>query len=722
MAFEDLSARPPQEDPNLLNQGSAPGEQSALDSLQTESETVAELDANPFVKFWKHGGLIDFDRLRPGDFSRAVDHCVAESLRTFERLGDPTQPRTFAALAAPFEEVSALSNTLFINALIFERVMATDEWREDIAQAIAKLDELNTSMFLRRDLFEAFSALANSAEFIQLAPTQQRYVTLMVRDFKASGAALSDEAQAEVVRLDAEMGRLSKEFSANLSKARKEFALEITDAARLAGIPDDVVARAQRGEGDSRTWVLTADLIQQVLPYAHDPEVRSRMMDCKYCLCAEGEFDNREIVRELLLNRRRIAQIMGYANYAKKQMEGRAVESPEEMEPILQKLLASIRPAAALEFAALWELRRTREGPDAEKPRFCDQEYYANLSRPQEVDQAALRPYFELTHTVQQCLTLMGEMFGLEFEEVSNVPTWHPDVRTFRVSDVGSEDTRAYLYLDLFADPARKESGAATGGLYVGRPGEAHHVVVYTNYMKPEAGSPALITHKQMAHELWHELGHALHNMCSDVEIRPLAGANVPTDFVETYSQFLEELGYSAEFLQRVAVHHETGQTLPDETIQALIRLRTFRTASAALHTTALAMLDLVLHTIYDPEHDGDIVEYSKKFVGGFYPAELPENYALPTVLTHLFSPGTAYAGGYYAYIFSQLPAAQILERFEQAGIFDPQVSGELRRKILSRGNSIPPLDAFRDFVGSTIDEAAWLKVNGLSAPTAASA
>ena len=336
-----------------------------------------------------------------------------------------------------------------------------------------------------------------------------------------------------------------------------------------------------------------------------------------------------------------------------------------------------------------------------------------------DLDEEALRPYFEAGRVVEGMFELEHRLYGVRVRRVEDLPTWHETVQAYELDDAEGRRIGVF-YADLF--PRQGKRGGAwmrpmlTGDLAAGRP---HVAVMCANITPPVGSRPALLTHREVE-TLFHEFGHLLHHLLTEVPVRSLAGTNVAWDFVELPSQIMENWCWARPSLDLFARHFETDAPIPDDLFDALTRARTFRAGYAQMRQLGFATVDLALHRLYDPERDGEVVDYARAALAPFSPASLPDDYAMIASFTHLFASPTGYAAAYYSYKWAEVLDADAFTRFEAAGVFSREVGGELREKILARGDSRDPAALFEDFMGRGPDPEALLRRAGLSRPAAA--
>ena len=383
-------------------------------------------------------------------------------------------------------------------------------------------------------------------------------------------------------------------------------------------------------------------------------------------------------------------------------------------------LRARTEAAFAAENAALLEFRRRLEGPDAPPLAPWDIAYYAEKQRQAlyDFDDEALRPYFAVDRVLDGLFAITERLYGVRVAPAPELPTWHPEARAYALR--GADDRLlGYFHVDLFPRE-EKRGGAWMNALLTAKPrpdgGRTPHVGLFcANVTPPQGGRPALLTHDEVT-TLFHEFGHLLHHLLTEVEVRSLAGTNVAWDFVELPSQIFENWCWEREALDLFARHHEQGAPLPGDLLARMLRARDYRAANHAMRQLGFGTVDLALHTTYDPARDGDPVDFARALAARFAPAALPAEYAMILGFTHLFASPVGYAAGYYSYKWAEVLDADAFTRFQREGVLSPAVGQAFRQAILARGDGDDPLALFVAFMGREPDPTALLRRAGLAA------
>jgi oligopeptidase A len=345
-----------------------------------------------------------------------------------------------------------------------------------------------------------------------------------------------------------------------------------------------------------------------------------------------------------------------------------------------------------------------------------DSGYYAEKLRQAlyDFDEEALRPYFPADRVVAGMFEIVERLYGIRVSERTDLPVWHPDVKVYRVCDADGT-ALGIFYADWFPRET-KRGGAWMDAFITGEP-IPHSGTICGNMTRPIGDQPALLTHREVE-TIFHEFGHLLHHTLSRVEVRSLAGTNVAWDFVELPSQIMENWCWERDALDLFARHWQTGDPIPEELYQKMVRARTFRGANGQMRQLGFSFCDLLLHVEYTPEKYGDVVEYAKGILQRFSSSRLPEGHASICAFTHLFSSPVGYGAGYYSYKWAEVLEADAFTRFRNEGVFSAAVGAEFRERILSQGDSKDPAELYRDFMGRDPDPNALLVRTGLVADT----
>lgn len=537
--------------------------------------------------------------------------------------------------------------------------------------------------------------------------------------FVRSGALLNEEGKEQFRRLSEEASLLSLQFSQNLLKENKAFELHLTNEEDLDGLPESArqMAAHTAQEQNKEGWIFTLDFpsYSPFLTYSTKRELREKLYMAKN---TEGIHDNPEnnlaICTRLINIRRELAQLLGHETYADYVLEHRMASSVKNVYKLFNDLISAYKPQAIKELKEVEQLAKEMEG-DAFEMQPWDFGYYSHKLQLQKynIDSEMLRPYFELSKVIEGVFGLANRLYGISFKENNEIPVYHQDVKAYDVFDADGSYL-AVFYADFH--PRKGKQGGAWmtefQGQWINRKGEniRPHVSVVMNFTKPTPQKPALLTLGEVETFL-HEFGHSLHGMFANTRFGSLSGTNVWWDFVELPSQFMENYATEKEFLRTFAYHFESGEPIPDELIDRIIKSKNYLSAYGCLRQVSLGLLDMAYYTQKD-EFKEDIITFEKDaWKDAIITKQLP-NTCMTTQFSHIISGG--YAAGYYSYKWAEVLDADAFSLFKKNGIFDKNTALSFRENILSKGGTEHPMTLYKRFRGQepTID--ALLERNGI--------
>ena len=553
----------------------------------------------------------------------------------------------------------------------------------------------------------------------ELTPEEATLLQKVYDGFVRSGALLNEEGKEQFRQLSEEASLLSLQFSQNLLKENKAFELHITNEEDLDGLPESArqMAAHTAQEQNKEGWIFTLDFpsYSPFLTYSTKRELREKLYMAKN---TEGIHDNPEnnlaICTRLINIRRELAQLLGHETYADYVLEHRMASSVKNVYKLFNDLISAYKPQAIKELKEVEQLAKEMEG-DAFEMQPWDFGYYSHKLQLQKynIDSEMLRPYFELSKVIEGVFGLANRLYGISFKENNEIPVYHQDVKAYDVFDADGSYL-AVFYADFH--PRKGKQGGAWmtefQGQWITRKGEniRPHVSVVMNFTKPTPQKPALLTLGEVETFL-HEFGHSLHGMFANTRFGSLSGTNVWWDFVELPSQFMENYATEKEFLRTFAYHFESGEPIPDELIDRIIKSKNYLSAYGCLRQVSLGLLDMAYYTQKD-EFKEDIITFEKDaWKDAIITKQLP-NTCMTTQFSHIISGG--YAAGYYSYKWAEVLDADAFSLFKKNGIFDKNTALSFRENILSKGGTEHPMTLYKRFRGQepTID--ALLERNGI--------
>jgi len=669
---------------------------------------------NPFFETWSTPfGAPPFDRIRPEHFPPAFDRAMAEGLAEIEAItGNPAAP-SFANTIEALERSGALLNTV---GSVFGNLVASlgDEGLQQVERDYApKLAAHGSKVSLNAALFARVAALHAQADELTLAPDARRLLERTYLGFVRSGAALDAAAKTRMAEISERLAVLHTDFGQNVLHDERAWQLPLV-AADLVGLPDfvrDGAAEAAKERGiDGYAITLSRSLIEPFLTFSARRDLRKIAYEAWIARGTHaGAQDNTALIPEILALRGERARLLGYANYADFRLADTMAGSPAAVTGLTGEVWQAALGRVADERAALLPLA---QADGLNEIAAWDWRYYAEQVRQAryDLDEAALKPYFEFENIQRAAFDTAGKLFGLSFHERRDVPMYHPDVRAYEVRE---GDRHIGLFL---ADPfarAGKRSGAWMSSYREqrGLDGEVRPIIVNNNNFAKAA--PALLSFDD-AETLFHEFGHALHGLLSDVHYPSQSGTSVRRDFVEFPSQVFEHWLSVPETLQAYARHYATGEALPAALMERLLAARNFNQGFATIEYTAAAMLDMELHAHPDPA-GLDVQAFEREMLARIsMPVEIGVRHR-PPHFQHLFA-GAGYAAGYYSYLWAEVLDADGFAAFEEAGDpFHAETAARLKT-VLQSGDRADPMALYVDFRGSAPGTAALLRNRGLLA------
>jgi len=673
---------------------------------------------NPLLKDWTGPfGLPPFGAIVPDQFRPAFDAALAAHRAEIEATAaDPAVPNfdnTIAALEMSGRDLDRVANAFFVlaGADTSDAIEAVEREMSPLLARHGNAIYLNRALYARiADLYQRRAALGLSSE---QARVLDRYHTRFVR----AGGALDKPAQERLATINERLASLGTQFGQNVLADEKAYALMLEEG-DLDGLPDFAraaarAAAAERGAPGKYAITLARSSCESFLQFSKRRDLREKIFQAWIKRGENGGLtDNRAIVAEMVGLRAERAKLLGFESYADYRLDDQMAKTPAAARKLLEEVWSRARLKAQAERDALQKMIAEEGGNFALAPH--DWRYYAEKRRKAEfdLDEAELKPYFQLDKMIEAAFETARRLFGLTFTPV-DVPLYHQDARAFEVKDAGGR--HAGLFIGDYFARSSKHSGAWKTSLRDQEKlaDDIRPVIVNVcNFTKPAVGEPALLSFDD-ARTLFHEFGHALHGLLSNVTYPLLAGTAVPSDFVELPSQLFEHWLEVPEILQKYARHAATGEPMPQALLDKLLATRTFNQGFATVEYTSCALVDLDLHGLRDPA-GLDVTEFERRDLAALQmPAEIVMRHRLPH-FQHLFS-GGGYAAAYYSYMWSEVLDADAFAAFEETGdVFDPATAQRLRDFIYGAGNLRDPVDAYKAFRGRLPAVDALLKKRGL--------
>ena len=654
--------------------------------------------------------LPPFSAINVDDIVPAVQSALADCRNAVERVVAQGAPFTWENLCQPLAESDDRLGRLFSPISHLNAVKNSPELRSAYEQCLPLLSEYSTWVGQHTGLYQAYRDLKEGAHYATLNLAQKKAVDNALRDFELSGIGLPPEKQKRYGEIAARLSELGAQYSNNVLDATMGWNKHITDVAQLEGMPESALAAAaaQAEAKGLEGWLLTLDIPSYlpVMTYCANQALREEMYRAYATRASDqgpnaGKWDNSEVMAEELALRHELAQLLGFDSFADKSLATKMAENPQQVLDFLNDLATRARPQGEAELAQLRAFAKTHYGADELQP--WDITYYSELQKQHlyTISDEQLRPYFPEQRVVEGLFEVVKRIYGITAKERHDVDVWHPEVRFFDLFDESGE-LRGSFYLDLYARE-HKRGGAwmddCAGRLRKSN-GELQKPVAYLvcNFNRPVNGKPALFTHNEVT-TLFHEFGHGLHHMLTQIDTAGVAGINgVPWDAVELPSQFMENWCWEPEALAFISGHYETGEPLPQAMLDKMLAAKNYQAALFILRQLEFGLFDFRLHAEYDPAKGAQILPTLADVKAKVAVVPSPSWNRFPHAFSHIFAGG--YAAGYYSYLWADVLAADAYSRFEEEGIFNRTTGQSFLDNILSRGGSEAPMDLFKRFRG----------------------
>lgn len=652
--------------------------------------------------------LPPFSAIRPEHMAEAVKIITEENLQQLSMQLQSLQEPSWETLVAPLELREDRLNQAFSPISHLNGVMNNDDVRKAYEASIAQLTQYNTQMGQNKKLYEAYTALKDSSQYDALGIAERKTIDNAIRDFKLAGVGLPEDQKQRYADIQEALSQLSNQFSNNVLDATQGWIKHIETESELSGMPESAMAAARQAaqSRDLPGWVLTLDgpVYLTVMTQADNAELRREMYTAYMTRASEegpnaGRWDNTDIIDQILRLRQELAGLLGFGCYAEYSLEAKMAESTQQVVAFLTELADEVKLAAQRELRELQAWVRDQFG--LEDLAVWDIPYYSEKMKEAryDVSQERLRPYFTLPKVLDGLFGVVRRLFGVEVIEQTGGDVWHQDARFFVVKRDGQ--VIAQLYLDLYARQG-KRGGAWMAECRVRRRTDAGIqkpvAFLVCNFNAPPDGSPALLTHNEVT-TLFHEFGHGLHHMLTQVEVGSVSGINgVAWDAVELPSQFMENWCWQPEVLRSLSEHVDTGEPLSDELITKLLAAKNFQVAMMTLRQIEFALFDFRLHMEYGRDTFPGVqtlLDQVREQVAVVLP---PTFNRFQNGFSHIFAGG--YAAGYYSYKWAEVLSADAFAAFEERGLFDPQVGQAFLHCILEQGGAQDAMTLFKRFRG----------------------
>jgi peptidyl-dipeptidase Dcp len=659
-----------------------------------------------------------FSQIKNEDYLPAFQKGIALAKAEIDAIVNNSEKSTFENT---IETLAFSGNTLDrISSIFFNLNSAeTSDEMQKIAQEVSPLlSEFGNDVRLNATLFAKVKAVYKQKEALNLNPEQTTLLDKKYKSFSRNGANLSEDKKSKLREIDLQLSKLSLQFGENVLAETQAFQMHLTYEKDLSGLPEGAIeaARLLAKSLEKKGWIFTLDHPSYIpfVTYSDNRELRKKMAIAFGARAFQNnEFDNQEIVLKIAKLRFDRAQVLGYATHAHFVLEERMAENPEKVKTFSNDLLAKAKPSAQKEFAELTAFAKKLDGIDQLEK--WDGAYYSEKLKQQlfNLDDEILKPYFQLEKVLDGAFIIAQKLYGITFEEIFDIDTYHEEVKTYEVKD---EDNQlvAIFYADFFPRKGKRNGAWMTSykSQYIKNGiNERPHISNVCNFTKPTETKPSLLTFNEVT-TLFHEFGHGLHGILANTTYPSLSGTSVYWDFVELPSQIMENWCYEAEALSLFAHHYQTNEMIPMELVQKIKESASFQEGMATMRQLSFGLLDMGWHG-QDPSNIKDIktFEIEQFSATQLYP-EVKEN-AMSTAFSHIFQGG--YSSGYYSYKWAEVLDADAFAYFQEKGIFNKEVATKFKENILSKGGIEHPMILYKRFRGQEPKPDALLRRAGLA-------
>ena len=663
------------------------------------------ITVNPFLAPYDTPfNAIPYDRIKLEHFIPAVKEAIASEKKCIESICNNSGPATFENTIVALDrsglllgEIIGAFNALS-NACSNDEILAIEEEIELLCTAHHNDISLNVQLFAR--IKEVYNGDTSKLDTAQKRLLEQTYTS-----FIRNGANLVGDDRDEYRKLTERLSLLAIRFQENNIKDTDAFTLHVTNEDEIDGLPEDVKEAAANNakENNKDGWLFTLHRPSYIpfITFCRNRELRRQMFLAYSTTCSKGNsFDNREIVKETVNTRLKLARLLGYNTYSDYILAERMAQNTDAVFSMLGKLTWSYLPVAQKELQEIRALARESEGTGFEfKP--WDFAFYSEKLKEKKysLSDEMVRPYFELNQAIYGMFYLATRLYGITFKQNHDIPLFNPDVKVWEVYDFDGRYL-ALLYCDFFARKG-KHAGAWMDSIkpqYKDADGTDHrpHITLSTNYRKPLPGKPTLLNFDEV-NTLMHEFGHCLHGILSDVTYASQCSPNVLWDFVEMPSQIMENFASEEELLKHFAFHHKTGENMPQEMLEKIREMRTFNAGYQCVRQVGLGLIDQAWHNIQEP-FEGDVLEYEHSVTAALRVMTPEKTTGITPHFGHIMSGG--YAAGYYSYKWAEMLDADAYALFKKHGVLNMKIAQSFRENILSKGDSEHPMELYMKFRG----------------------
>lgn len=674
---------------------------------------------NPFLaEYDTEFQIPPFDRIEIDDYLPAFDAGIREANAKIDSIVSNPETPTFENTILPLSCLSPTLDRVMSVLMSLTEADSSDELTEVSEKIMPRYTAFNDEVMMNPGLFKRVEAVYNAIDTAAQPLDERRAIEETYRDFVRNGAKLGSSQQTELKKVNTTLTDLYLKFNKNLLAANNAFEIVVDSKEELAGLPQNVIDNAAaeaEARGHEGKWVFTLHAPSRlaVLQYAQNRDLREKMWRGYTSNATKEGMDNRPVIVEILKNRARKAELLGFKDYAAYAVSDKMAATPEAAEALLMKVWEPAKAKVAEEVAEMQKL--SDESGNDFKIAPWDYYFFAEKVRQKKyaLDEAAIKPYFAVDSVRKGIFEMANRLYGITFTELPDAPKYHKDVKVYEVKD--AEGKHLAVFMTDYFTRASKRQGAWMEELktsWVNPDGSVERPIVYNvgNFAPPTADAPALLSIDDVQ-TMFHEFGHGLHGMLSKARLRSQSGTSVDRDFVEFPSQFHEHWAFTPELLKSYAHHYKTGELIPDSLVSQINAASKHNMGFMTTELVGAALLDLHYGHL-KPEGKVDVEAFEKSVADKLgMPAELTFRYRSP-YFKHIFG-DEGYASGYYTYIWAEVLDADAYELFKERGMFDAESAAKLK-KVLESGGSQDPMVLFEEFRGHRPSADALLRQRGL--------
>jgi oligopeptidase A len=672
---------------------------------------------NPLLDFTS---LPRFASIRSEHVAPAVGQLIADGRATIERLAALDVSPTWENVVEPLDDANEKLARTWAQVSHLNAVLNSPELRAAYNASLPKITQYFSEQGQDQRLYAGFKALRASSAFADYPPARKRHVDNELRDFRLGGAELPPPEKARFLAIQEELARIGSRFQDNVLDATNDFALFVTEATELSGIPQDVrdTAREAADKEGREGWKLTLHMpcYLPVMQYADHHGLRERMYRAYVTRASEfgkPEWDNTANIRRLLELRSEAARLLAYTSFADLSLATKMAASPAEALEFLDDLARRSKPFAERDMQELREF--ARETLDLADVRASDVAYASEKLRQQRYSfsDQEVKQYFPEDEVIAGMFRVVETIYGVRIR-AAEAETWHPTVRFYEIGDASGARIGQF-YLDLYARESKRGGAWMDDAINRRRRGSQVQTPVAfltCNFSAPVGGKPALFTHNEV-NTLFHEFGHGLHQLLTQVDVLGVTGINgVEWDAVELPSQFMENFCWEWDVVAPMTRHVDTGERIPRALFERMIAAKNFQSGMQFVRQLEFALFDMHLHFDFDPAL-GDVMKLLDAVREKVAVVRAPGYNRFPNQFSHIFAGG--YAAGYYSYKWAEVLSSDAFGAFEEEGVLNPEVGAKFRREVLASGGSRPALESFVAFRGRRPQIDALLRHNGMT-------